>query len=552
MFCSMTISVVQLIIICLSLIFPLLSSEGAGELNLEEKAEDEVAMVLVTDFRLFDTGLNLRAVHSDEPMVARSWIGSLADRFRLNSWEQRKLRNHMILVHNQARTPPPDQISSDRPIRILHLENENGNKKHKWNDPKFRLWEKDEWTAGCSVPCQVVYDQSQWKEVHILVSSGYQVPNVMTQTNAWQRNVIFLSEPEISSGNNFQNISSSYELVSTNRFSQVRFNYAFDYLNILPPALPDSFGPFPSLLYNYDLPTRQYFEYDSDNLNSKVQVAAYVNGCDFIPSNFFSSASESYQSRYLIELMNLMPIDSYGPCENTKSIPNGQSLTEVMSKYLFVLYFDEHIIDDYVSPIFYQLLASQSILVYMGAPNISHYLPDLLSILSAQENSPKSMTSKNELRKNNKNVNRAADGIDGCSGQRCKIKKATGRNESGDQKVKEKVGEFSSTRDGNENENEKNKFRNFQLEDAKIIIETNHHPQPKDLAAHLNKIASTPELYEAHVAWRSIIKSSDFPLYGSGFGEKGADSIACRLCEYYTTNMKSEPNAFHDTEMELL
>ena len=73
--------------------------------------------------------------------------------------------------------------------------------------------------------------------------------------------------------------------------------------------------------------------------------------------------------------------------------------------------------------------------------------------------------------------------------------------------------------------------------EMKILIETKHYTLPHDLSQHLDAVVKSPDLYRAHVQWRTLVDAADFPRHGAGFSDHGSTSIACQICEYYASNM---------------
>lgn len=96
---------------------------------------------------------------------------------------------------------------------------------------------------------------------------------------------------------------------------------------------------------------------------------------------------------YLWQLMRLLDIDSYGACRNNAKLQSrtpragidgadeegdGRSvLMQVMSKYKFVLAFENSIQEDYVTEKFFLPLMAGSVPVYLGAPNVQDFAPEV-------------------------------------------------------------------------------------------------------------------------------------------------------------------------------
>lgn len=105
--------------------------------------------------------------------------------------------------------------------------------------------------------------------------------------------------------------------------------------------------------------------------------------CMFISS----MVNRSKRQEYLLELMEYLPIDSYGRWQNNKQLlgDNGyQTKMELMRNYRFTIAFENAIGEDYVTEKFYEPLLSGSVPVYLGAPNINMFSPDSSSFIDVR------------------------------------------------------------------------------------------------------------------------------------------------------------------------
>ena len=106
--------------------------------------------------------------------------------------------------------------------------------------------------------------------------------------------------------------------------------------------------------------------------------------CMFISS----MVNRSKRQEYLLELMEYLPIDSYGRWQNNKQLPddNGyRTKMELMRNYRFTIAFENAIGKDYVTEKFYEPLLSGSVPVYLGAPNINMFSPDSSSFIDVRD-----------------------------------------------------------------------------------------------------------------------------------------------------------------------
>jgi hypothetical protein len=82
--------------------------------------------------------------------------------------------------------------------------------------------------------------------------------------------------------------------------------------------------------------------------------------------------------KYLQELMQCLPVDSYGLTLQNKKLPEDkrrETKLETIAAYKFTVAFENSISHDYVSEKFFDPLIVGSVPVYMGAPNIDDFAP---------------------------------------------------------------------------------------------------------------------------------------------------------------------------------
>ncbi len=96
--------------------------------------------------------------------------------------------------------------------------------------------------------------------------------------------------------------------------------------------------------------------------------------CAFISSQW----NFSRRHDYLTELMEHVRIDSFGRALRNKRLWFDRGIStkmRLLRKYGFALAFENSITPDYVTEKFYQPLATGTVPVYLGAPNISAFAP---------------------------------------------------------------------------------------------------------------------------------------------------------------------------------
>ena len=95
---------------------------------------------------------------------------------------------------------------------------------------------------------------------------------------------------------------------------------------------------------------------------------------------FFGSNSADRCGRldYVRDLMQYLPVDSYGRCFTNRQLSEDFGATtklETIARYKFTLAFENSISQDYVTEKFFGPLIAGSVPVYRGAPNIEDFAP---------------------------------------------------------------------------------------------------------------------------------------------------------------------------------
>lgn len=96
--------------------------------------------------------------------------------------------------------------------------------------------------------------------------------------------------------------------------------------------------------------------------------------CMFISSLI----NNSFRQDYLIELIQLLHIDSYGKFLNTIQLTSDKGNStkmEIIKKYKFVIAFENALYPDYVTEKFFDPLLAGTVPIYYGAPNIDEFTP---------------------------------------------------------------------------------------------------------------------------------------------------------------------------------
>ncbi|EKX48861.1 hypothetical protein GUITHDRAFT_105485 [Guillardia theta CCMP2712] len=94
-------------------------------------------------------------------------------------------------------------------------------------------------------------------------------------------------------------------------------------------------------------------------------------------SAFISNAAASWErTRFLRELMDLVPVKSFGRVLNNAISPPGtEGKVKSMRQYKFALVLENEVDNDYVSEKIYEAMMAGVLPIYKGAPNVHKFLP---------------------------------------------------------------------------------------------------------------------------------------------------------------------------------
>ena len=108
--------------------------------------------------------------------------------------------------------------------------------------------------------------------------------------------------------------------------------------------------------------------------NPAVSWDDTINGASFIARN---CASRNGRENVVTGLRQLgIRVDGLSACLQTVSPPQHRDKLQMLKPYKFTLAFENGNVQDYVTEKVYQALASGTLPVYMGAPNIKEFVPD--------------------------------------------------------------------------------------------------------------------------------------------------------------------------------
>lgn len=195
-------------------------------------------------------------------------------------------------------------------------------------------------------PCRLLFDPAKLPEADVVV---FHIPTLTQEVNVEERLgqlwVAWSMESDV-----------NYPCLANADFMQ-QFDLTMTYRRDADVWVP-YFGP--GALERFSEPPR-----------AKTEIAPAV----YLASN---AHDLSGRNRYVAELMQHLPVDSYGRCLHNKDLPRDegrQTKLETIARYKFTLAFENSISKDYVTEKFFDPLIVGSVPVYLGAPNIDEFAP---------------------------------------------------------------------------------------------------------------------------------------------------------------------------------
>eukprot|EP01114_Cavostelium_apophysatum_P001976 TRINITY_DN11726_c0_g1_i2.p1 TRINITY_DN11726_c0_g1~~TRINITY_DN11726_c0_g1_i2.p1 ORF type:complete len:629 (+),score=140.95 TRINITY_DN11726_c0_g1_i2:172-2058(+) len=287
--------------------------------------------------------------------------------------------------------PPTHRIKPN--VQILVYDDES---KTKWYStgseswiPPFYLNHMPEKSCPSVRECSVTTDQSKLGYSDAVVIEG----KPRNPSRIWD----WVSQPE--------------ELPQK-RPGQVWVNFGFHHRDSYPilrePGYKDLFDidmTFNQNGHDTNVPTTLFCDWDDNQKNLKQTPSGSRSGVAFF-SNNCAMAGAKNRTLYVKELMKYIEVDSYGECLHNKDLPKdvtdalygentetegAKKLVELLSKYKFVLAFENANITDYVTEKVYLALKSGAVPVYMGAPNVLEWLPKDSFVSVERFKSPKDL-----------------------------------------------------------------------------------------------------------------------------------------------------------------
>ena len=201
-------------------------------------------------------------------------------------------------------------------------------------------------TSACAPGYEIISDPKQMKDADVVV---FHIPTVPDLRGLWKR-----------PGQKW--VAWSFE--SDRYYSRLR-----------DPKYMRQFDLTMTYRWDSDVPVA-YFGPDTrdDLLRAPALKSASVPLVAFVSNRFDLSG----RFKYLKELMQYLPVDSYGLALQNKKLPEDkrqETKLETIAAYKFTLAFENSISQDYVTEKFFEPLIVGSIPVYLGAPNIDDFAP---------------------------------------------------------------------------------------------------------------------------------------------------------------------------------
>jgi hypothetical protein len=165
------------------------------------------------------------------------------------------------------------------------------------------------------------------------------------------------------------------------------------------PNMPITYYPLNILSPNAVMHSPRPFSEKRGLGEEAVSVAAFVSNC--------KAAGASERTAYLKELMEHIPVHSYGKCFNNKKEPRypydkgwpeiaqrRATKVKLLSHYKFYLAFENSPVPDYVSEKVFEGLFSGAVPVYRGASSIASFMPSNSSFIDGNNLTPVELATK--------------------------------------------------------------------------------------------------------------------------------------------------------------
>ena len=124
------------------------------------------------------------------------------------------------------------------------------------------------------------------------------------------------------------------------------------------------------------VPVPYYSAAEYDIQGSPVAWSEVIKGASFLARNCYSLND---REKFVKELMKHMRVDAMSWCLHNSNFPRGVSggnKGAVMREYAFHLAFENQNVNDYITEKLWGSLASGTLPVYLGAPNVLEYVPE--------------------------------------------------------------------------------------------------------------------------------------------------------------------------------
>jgi hypothetical protein len=248
----------------------------------------------------------------------------------------------------------------------------------------------NDWTENCPVPCKFTKDINDFENSDIVLNHETAFNSdlikiypskkpkkiaVLTLENFYRSSSIgsdkFLERIYSNQRTIFHNWLSKIDfLISTHRDSDVVVNYIYGL------QLSDPFHHTPEII-------REHLIKKSLLMDKKKDVLA---------STWISNCNSNIRNTYINELSRFMKIDHYGICYNTGLKGRAFNKFHQQSKYKFILAFENTIQTDYMTEKYYEGLRANSVMIYLGSPNMHDASPIHGKIgINALEYTPKEL-----------------------------------------------------------------------------------------------------------------------------------------------------------------
>lgn len=258
-----------------------------------------------------------------------------------------------------------------------------------WPQPWFRSAVRSQ----CSTACHLIDDRKHIKEADVVLfhapthGKGGPIPD----RKVFGSNVVYaflsMEQPK------YAKILANPGYLTKNFDLMITYSRRTQYPGTIIPNMPITYWPLNVVAPEYILQPRKPSS-EKTGYDTGVTIAAFVSNC--------KAAGAEVRAKYLRDLMELIPVHSYGGCLKNRDEPpmpddpawpsiaqKRSRKIRVLSNYKFYFAFENSQVEDYVSEKIFESLLAGTVPIYRGASGIAKFMPDGGSFIDANNMSPK-------------------------------------------------------------------------------------------------------------------------------------------------------------------